>query len=248
MPGVTLEHLATHTSGLSRLPTGLLRQALRHRKDPYRHFTRADLLDAVARARPRRAPGAKVRYSNFGAALIGEVLSTRTGMPYGELVAQRVTAPLGLTETVMDPGDGGPAGAEHRAVGHDRRRRPAPDWDLGAMPGAGALWSTVHDQLRWCRAHLDPGHTPLADALRLVQEPRVHANRWLRLGLGWHVVPLGRTGDDVYWHNGGTGGFFSFVAFVPAQALAVVVLTNTARSVDRIGMDLLQEVRASSMA
>jgi CubicO group peptidase (beta-lactamase class C family) len=76
---ITLEQLATHTAGLPRLPPGLLRQALRHRADPYRDVTAGYLVGALAATRPRSAPGARVRYSNFGAALLAEALSRRAG-------------------------------------------------------------------------------------------------------------------------------------------------------------------------
>jgi CubicO group peptidase (beta-lactamase class C family) len=88
---ITLQHLATHTSGLPRLPKGLRRQALRHRSDPYRHFSTEDLLVALCEARPHPAPGTKVRYSNFGAALLGEALSRSGGTSYEELIHERIT-------------------------------------------------------------------------------------------------------------------------------------------------------------
>ena len=55
-PDITLGHLASHTSGLPRLPRGLRRQALHHRADPYSAFTQADLIAAL-RARDLGAPG-----------------------------------------------------------------------------------------------------------------------------------------------------------------------------------------------
>ncbi len=63
---ITLGHLATHTSGLPRLPPGLLRRALRSRADPYCDVTTEYLLDALAATRLRSEPGTTIRYSNFG--------------------------------------------------------------------------------------------------------------------------------------------------------------------------------------
>ena len=84
---ITLGHLATHTSGLPRLPPGLLRRALRHRSDPYRDITTEDLLSALAAARLRSKPGTRIWYSNFGAALLGQALSRHAGQAYAELLA-----------------------------------------------------------------------------------------------------------------------------------------------------------------
>jgi serine-type D-Ala-D-Ala carboxypeptidase/endopeptidase len=44
----------------------------------------------------------------------------------------------------------------------------------------------------------------------------------------------------VLWHSGGTSGFRSFVAVAGERGAAVVVLSNTARSVDRLGLRLLE--------
>jgi CubicO group peptidase (beta-lactamase class C family) len=44
---------------------------------------------------------------------------------------------------------------------------------------------------------------------------------------------------DLIWHSGGTWGFRSFAALIPDHDLAVVVLSKTARSVDRLGVKIV---------
>lgn len=237
-PDITLGHLASHTSGLPRLPRGLRRQALHHRADPYSAFTQADLITALQAARPRR-PGVRVRYSNFGAALLGEALSRHHQLPYGRMIAERVTGPLGLEDTTVDIG---PDLADRTAATHSARRKPVPPWHLGAMGAAGALWSTADDLERYVRALLAPGSSGLPSALQLVQQPQATANRWVRLGLGWHLSPLRDTSHTVIWHNGATAGSYSYIGFVPEAQLGVVVLSNTGRSVDAVGVQLLAEL------
>lgn len=234
---ITLGHLATHASGLPRMPQGFLRKALRNRSNPYRNFTIEDLQAALAKVRPRPAPGKKVRYSNFGAGLLGEALSRHTGLPYDRLIAERITGPLGLADTELTVRQDQ---LRRRALGHDRRRRPVPDWDLGAMPGAGALYSTPRDLLTFARAQLHPETTPLANALRLAQEPQVKANRWMSGGLGWHLIPIPGTEHTALWHNGGTGGFRSYLGLLPRADAGVIVLANDTRSVDSIGFTMLR--------
>jgi CubicO group peptidase (beta-lactamase class C family) len=233
---LTLGHLATHTSGLPRLPPGLLRRSLRHRADPYDGVTTEYLQDALAGTRLRSEPGTRIRYSNFGAALLGQALSRHTGRPYAHLVAERLTGPLAMSDTAVDLR---PEQVTRKAAGHSRRGRSVPDWHLGAMAGAGALYSTVPDLLTLLRAHLEPDGTALSDALRLVQQPRARRNRWLQVGLGWFLSPVRSSGHTALWHNGGTGGFASYVAVLPAAEAGVVVLADTARSVDRLGVRLL---------
>lgn len=177
-----------------------------------------------------------MRYSNFGAALLGEALSRHYQLPYGQVISDRVTGLLALPDTTIAGGQENDARA---AVNHSCRKRPIPPWNLGAMPGAGALWSTVDDLQRYVRAHISPASTTMPEALDLVQQPRATANRWVRVGLGWHLSPLKGTSHTVIWHNGATAGSYCYVGFIPKAQLGVIVLTNTGRSVDALGVRLL---------
>lgn len=235
---VTLADLATHTSGFPRLPKGLLRQALRHGDDPYARFTAADLAAALEGVRLRREPNRALRYSNFGAAVLGDALARRAGTTYAALLRDRVTGPLGLTDTEVEPR---PDQRERCAHGHRSRRRPTPDWSMPALPGMGALHSTAADLAVFVAAQLEPDTTPLAEAIRLTQEPRAGRGP-RRIGLGWMVMPLGRDGPTSHWHNGGTGGARTFTGYVRDRGVGVVVLTNCVRSTDRPGFDLLKEL------
>lgn len=235
---VTLRDLATHSSGFPRLPHGLRRQALRNREDPYARFTDDDVAVALERVRLRGEPGRKIRYSNFGAGVLGQALARRADTTYEQLLEARVLRPLGLTETYV-----GPSRTDHSnaATGHSRSRKPVPDWNMPTLPGMGALRSTAADLAHFSAAQLHPERTVLTDAIDLTQALQL-GGRPLGVGLGWMQIRLGRTGETAHWHNGGTGGAASFIGMVVARDTAVVLLTNTARSVDRIGMDLLREL------
>jgi CubicO group peptidase (beta-lactamase class C family) len=235
---VTLVDLATHTAGFPRLPKGLVRQALRHGDDPYARFTADDVATALEGLRLKREPGRTVRYSNFGAAVLGNALARRADTTYADLLSARVTGPLGLTDTVVDLRVDQEA---RRACGHKGRRRPTPDWSMPTLPGMGALHSTAVDLARFAAAQLDPDRTPLADAIRLTQQPRA-GREPRRTGLGWMVMPLGRDGHTAHWHNGGTGGARSFTGSVLDRGVGVVLLTNCLRPTDRPGFDLLRSL------
>ena len=229
----TLAELATHTSGLARLPKGMLWRSLRERRDPYAGFG-VDDLDAALTAARLRSSG-RVRYSNFGAGLLGHQLARRAGCSYAELVQDEVCAPLGLRDTSVTVAE---ADRARFADGHDRRGRPVPHWHLGALEGAGALRSTAADMLAFLAFQLQPPDTPLGAAARLTHAERARRGR-LGVGLGWLRLAPRRGADDVVWHNGGTGGFRSFAGFAPGHGCAVVVLANSVRSVDTIGMRAL---------
>ncbi|OCP34494.1 DUF3471 domain-containing protein [Ensifer sp. LC163] len=65
------------------------------------------------------------------------------------------------------------------------------------------------------------------------------------LRTGIREPPASRGETQIVWHNGGTGGYRSFVGFRPATGVGVVVLSNTATEVgvDDIGVHLLDRER-----
>jgi serine-type D-Ala-D-Ala carboxypeptidase/endopeptidase len=240
---MTLEHLATHTSGLPRnpmpLPAAIRAQWKAGDGDPWEVIDRAALMTVLARSRLRRVPGTgRIAYSNVGAGLLGHALvAAAADGEFGDLVRSRICEPLGMADTVLLP-DGDQSARE--AVGHRRRRRATGHWALAGLPGAGALRSTATDVLTFLHAQLRPDDTPLGPAIALTHLERRPGGR-LGIGLGWLRVPT-RSGHVMLWHNGGTGGFRAFAGFVPGAGVGVVALANDLRSVDRAGLALLTDL------
>ncbi|MFF2660391.1 serine hydrolase domain-containing protein [Kitasatospora sp. NPDC058032] len=255
---ITLHHLATHSSGLPRLPAGMLLSSLLtpNKPDPYAHCTPEWLLDSLGRTKARTAPGRGFRYSNLGAGLLGLALAHRAGVGYGELVRREVCEPLGLTDTVLAPD---PAQTARLAPGHTAGGRPVPGWDLAGLAGAGALKSTAADLAVLLRAQLaaggegtdgrdgTDGGSPLAPAIALTREVRHRVNPFAWTHLGWlgHRLHARQGGHLQIWHNGGTGGYRSFTAFDPERQVGVIVLANTRRSVDTPGVQLLRTLQTT---
>ena len=236
---ITLQHLATHTSGLPRSPARLgMRENLaylRRGADPYADLTEQDVLDGLADVRLRRAPGRGTpAYSNLGAGLLGIAMTTATGTDFGTLVRDRICLPLGLTDTVTD--DLMTDEQRRRAAdGHRGRGRPADPWPLPGIPGAGALRSTAADLTRYLAAQLDPSRTALADAVRLTHATPPGGPPGM--GLGWH-----RAAPGVLWHNGGTGGFRSIAAVDLLGGVAAATLVNQTRGADLTTFRLLRRL------
>jgi CubicO group peptidase (beta-lactamase class C family) len=240
---ITLEHLSTHTSGLPRLPTGMMRRALlpgATPPDPYAECTEDVLLSGLAATKLRSAPGRRFRYSNLGGGLLGLALSHRAGVDYPALVEREILKPLGMRDTVVAVDA---ERAQRFAAGHKKRGRPVPYWNLAALVGAGGLRSTASDLAAFLRGQLASADGDLADAVRLTREiDRDHG--LIRTHLGWmgSATKAGADGSHIYWHNGRTGGFASFIAVQPHRGVGVVMLSNTARLLDRNATLLLREV------
>ena len=240
---ITLAGLATHHSGLPRLPSRLMRHlvvdSLRQddpTADPYAASTPEELEEDLRRFRRRGSGEPRFRYSNFGYAALGLALSRAAGAPYEQLVETRVCVPLGLGDTVFDPGD------RPLADGHNRQGHAAPPWHTAAFAPAAGLHSTGVDMVNLARAALEPQETPLAAAFALAQEPRATAGKpeGSRIGLAWLTRPLAG-GGEVLWHNGGTGGFGAFLGVEREKERAAIVLSGAAhtRVLDRAGLELV---------
>ena len=232
---ITLVDLATQSSGLPRLPSNL---APRDSTNPYADYTVEQLYTFLSSYELPRDVGETYEYSNLGVGLLGQALARKAGMSYEELVRQRVLAPLGMRETAITLS---PALRARLAPGHDAEGHVVANWDLPTLAGAGALRSTAADMLTFLAANLDSSANPLARALRQTHVSRRSAgSATMTIGLAWHILarPGGAT---IVWHNGGTGGYRSFVGFDEVRRVGVVVLTNANIGADDIGFHLLDE-------
>lgn len=235
---ITLRELATHSSGLPRLPTNITPANM---ADPYADYTAAKLYEFLDSYDLPRAPDASYEYSNLGAGLLGFLLSRHAGEPFAELLEAKVFQPLGMNDSyVAELGDSTDA---HLARGH-AEGKAVPFWHFGSLEGAGAVRSTTHDLLRLIRAELHPERNELRKAIEFSQQIRFHASPQLALALGWHIVQLADS-SSLYWHNGGTGGARSFVGFVPRAGVGVVVLMNEALPLDAVTRFGIQIARAA---
>ncbi|HEY7880406.1 MAG TPA: serine hydrolase domain-containing protein [Streptosporangiaceae bacterium] len=237
---VTLADLATHTSGFPRLPAGLFWSARLSPRDPYARYPASWFRRAARRALRTGSGGSPYAYSNFGYGLLGYLLGRAAGSDYETLVATRVCGPLGLAATTFEvPGRSRDLKAQgyeapaHQAPGHQapghQAGRPVPDWRMGALAGAGALYSTAADLARFlhaCLAAADGAAPdgPLGPAIRAALAPRRPVPGG-DIGLAWHHTRRGE--NRISWHNGMTGGFSAMVALDPDRGLGVAALANS---------------------
>ncbi len=104
----TLLELATHRGALPNTPGPLARREFLFAlgigdRDPWRDVDAAAYGELLRATAPRRAPGGRLRYSSIGFGLLGDALAAAAGMPYEELLRERVLAPLGMDATTLDP-------------------------------------------------------------------------------------------------------------------------------------------------
>lgn len=225
---ITLEQLATQSSGLPRLPVGVqntLRNVISALRadDPYPR----DPATLIEQARTASVGEKRYLYSNFGMSLLGAALAAAAHTDYPSLVAERITGPMNLDSTH-------PGTADDPHTGYTASGRPSANWVMGAYQGAGGLRSTLPDMITYIRAQAD-GSAPGAAALK----PIAPADEQ-RIGYAWMTSGTAN-GTKITWHNGGTGGFTSFIGFDRSTDRSVVVLSNTAAPVDDLAVGLLED-------
>ena len=233
---VTFEKLATHSAGLPRLPPNMnVLYILLHRKNPYVNFDKKMLYDAVEMVELEPV-GEFNEYSNFGFGLLGTLLADITGLAYGELVESRIFAPLDMR------------GATTVGWSSDNKATPLTAdgtetsvWDWDALAGVGAARGSLDDAMKFLKASMAACDetTPLALAnCRAQQATEVRAAQYALQGLGW--IRLQSEAGDIVWHNGGTGGFRSFLGFNVEKSVGIVLLTNVADAdVTNLGLEFL---------
>jgi CubicO group peptidase (beta-lactamase class C family) len=233
---ITLADLATHTSGLPRMPTNF---APKDPDNPFADYSMDQLWSFLAGYQLTRDPGAQWEYSNLGFGLLGDLLARRAGTDYESLVKARVIGPLGMASTTITLT---PDERARLATGHDASMRKVANWDLPSLAGAGALRSTANDLMTFLAAamgfsSLPP--TPGADFATTLSVTRPTPEPAMTQALGWEILHLPR--GDIVQHNGGTGGYHTFIAFDPKAKVGVVALTNaeTDAGADDIALHIL---------
>lgn len=224
----TVRQLLSHTSGLAA-DLGPEAQALLQRPFTSRDEVREEYLRLVLKAGFDTEPGERYRYSNQGYWLLGHLIETVTGRPWGEHLRTELFEPLGMTRTSACPRE---SIVEGRASGYDvdqGRLVNAPFVHQAVRYSAGALCSTVEDLLRWNSA-LHQGEILPQDLYQAMTRPGPSGT----YGYGIGIVDL--EGRPYFDHGGWVSGFTARLDYFPDERMSVVVLSNTApSSVPRVG-------------
>ena len=219
---VTLGQLASHTSGLPRVP------------QQYEHWHRGNYTwpDFVRflnswKAGPNHEPGQQYLYSNAAMVLLRVALERRFNTRFAALMHDRITGPLGMSSTALPL----PRDLLGRAVqGYNPMGRPIgrPGEESGVFewPGAGQIYSSSRDMATFLAANMGelPDHRPMENAMALAQQPVFTVNAHLKLGLAWQNVSGGNL--RILDKNGGLNNTSTYIGFAPQPKLGVVILVN----------------------
>lgn len=237
---ITFTQLANHTSGMPRLPSGFIWESMWHMDNPYKDYNEEKLRDYMSNEMELdHAPGTHFQYSNIGAGILGYVLTQVEGQSYEEMLQQMIFQPLDMPHSATQRA----LVADELVPGLTKRGNSAANWDLGAIPGAGAILSTAEDITRFGTANFDPNNA----VLNLQQEKTFRVDENMDIALGWFILKQDST-TRWHWHNGGTGGYRSSMVLDLDRKKGVVVLSNIsaghshAAHIDSLSFNLLRSM------
>lgn len=210
---VTVRRLLVHTAGVPNFTSFDDFQTTKGQP------ATVDSLIARFRDRPLDfQPGEGRKYSNSGYVLLTAVIEKASGQSYAGFLRQNIFTPLAMNDTGYDRNaDVLP----RRASGYT----PTADgvinaayWDMSIPQGAGGLYSTTHDLLKWEQG-LFGGRLLSPASLALLTTP-------VRDQYAFGVFAAKAQGNTTIAHSGGLDGFNTYMAYDPDRRVTVIVLGN----------------------
>jgi len=251
---ITIEDLATHTSGLPEYPDNYcsslnptnhqpINDTVQFRinaMDCTKNYTFDQLYKGLSNTTLSREPGSKFEYSSFGISLLGHILTLKSNMStFDKLLKNNLLDVLGMNDTSIGLSD---AQKSRLAMGHLNGQELPTANISNPMAPAGAIHSTASDMVKFLSANMGLIKTKLDNAMQESHLIR-HITGFLLpnnlqvsdsanklgfyVGLGWFITT--NYGHEIIWHNGATiGGYNAYMAFNPKTERGIVILTSTA--------------------
>lgn len=254
---ITLENLATHTSGLPFM----MPPPIKNKSQLHHYFSSW---------KPSAVIGTQWAYSNLGIGLLGNVLEAKNQQSIDKLYWNKILKPLEMEPigTVVSE-----EFMENYAQGYTTENKPNRSAKNTWSPAAGSLKMSAVDALEFLRAAIGRSDVPsdIAQAMRMTQTPYVITHGFQQ-GLGWVInsdptenreallhpaedllrgpiaaKQLSRDkqlfdGDALIDKTGGTDGFRSYIAVIPNKKSGIVILANrfvSTGEITRIGREIL---------
>ncbi len=238
-PQLTIRHLLTHSEGFPEDNPWGDRQ-LAQTDETMRAWLRAGIPFSTA-------PGTAFEYSNYGFALLGQVVARASGRPYADYVREQILLPLGMRASTFDMAA---VPREQIALGYrweDNKWTDEPILAHGSFGAMGGLWTSAQDLARYVAFHLSafPPRDEMErgpvrrSSVREMQQAwraqpslafRSTVDAPLQLGVNAYGYGLGVSQDCrfsyIIGHGGGLPGYGSLMRWLPEHGVGLIAMSN----------------------
>jgi CubicO group peptidase (beta-lactamase class C family) len=238
-PAITIRHLLTHSEGFPEDNPWGDRQ-LAQTDETIRAWMKAGIPFSTA-------PGTAFEYSNYGFAILGQVVAKASGKPYADYVRENILRPLGMNASTFEMSQ---VPREQIALGYrreDNAWKPEPILAHGSFGAMGGLWTNAHDLARYVAFLLsafpprdEPERGPIKrSSAREMQQLwrfspggayRSTTDAPLQLGVSGYGYGLGVSQDCrftyVIGHGGGLPGYGSLMRWLPDYGVGLIAMGN----------------------
>lgn len=210
---ILLTDLASHQSGLPNLSSDTYFSDLM-KKDPSNpfRFVDRDYLYTILRSTDSLSHFRQYQYNNYAFALLGDLLSRRSGIKYEQMIGERILKPLKMTSTSFEV-----TADTNRAGLYSQENEVQQPMVLNQANPAGGLHSNAVDLMKYLKAFLQNGKFA---GLRKLTEKAYFDDTRKKTGLGWEL------GSGFVEKDGDTFGNSTLIRYSPEKNMAIVVLSN----------------------
>ncbi|MFH1119694.1 MAG: serine hydrolase [Bacteroidota bacterium] len=220
---ISFESLANHTSGLPRLPENL---DLSNETNPYKNYDKSQLEEYLKNLLKLENEISKIySYSNLGTGLLGYTLGLSQKTNFRTLLQKKIFDKYKMRNSYTSSQHLG----NSLIKGLNKKGEIVSNWDFDVLFGAGGILSTTEDLAKFANAQFNPKNKEL----ELTRKTTFQIKGDTKIGLGWHKLES-TNGNELLWHNGGTGGYSSSIVMNMEEKTAVIILSNVFDINDKI--------------
>lgn len=208
---ITIKHLLNHRSGIHSFTDDAV--YLTYMTAPQ---SQQQMLERIESFQPVFEPDSEQRYSNSNYVLLGYIIEAIYGMPYGQVITEKISQPLGLTQTGF--GDRiSTANSDASSYRFSGEWQLATETHMSVPHAAGAIVSTAREINSFIIGLFNG---------KLVSEASLNQMMALQDGYGLGLFAMPFYSHSLYGHNGSIDGFVSNTAYNPVDGVAMTVLSN----------------------
>ena len=206
--------------------------------NPYKDYNEEKLIDFLKKdIELNQEPGIKFEYSNLGFGILGFELAYISNSSYESLLQEKIFIKYEMESSTINIENI----RSELVKGLNPNGKTTANWDLGALAGAGAIFSTAEDLSKFALAQFDKENNELT----LTQKPTYKIDDDKQVGLGWHILKM-ENDRELVFHNGGTGGYRSSMGLDLENKNGIIILSNVSAfneidgNIDQLMFELIQ--------